>query len=93
MGSSEKRLNLALSTGLERMELHPSLRDNVRLLGEQLGQIMVSDQGSPFLERIERLRGLSKSVHQGDDGARGRLIDEVRELNDDELVSVARAFT
>ena len=57
------------------MELHPSLRDNVRLLGEQLGQIMVSDQGSPFLERIERLRGLSKSVHQGDDGARGRLID------------------
>ena len=75
------------------MELHPSLRDNVRLLGEQLGQIMVSDQGSPFLERIERLRGLSKSVHQGDDGARGRLIAEVRELNDDELVSVARAFT
>ena len=75
------------------MELHPSLRENVRLLGEQLGQIMVSDQGSPFLERIEGLRGLSKSVHQGDDGARASLIDQVRQLNDDELVSVARAFT
>ena len=75
------------------MELHPSLRENVRLLGEQLGQIMVSDQGSAFLERIEGLRGLSKSVHQGDDGARASLIDQVRQLNDDELVSVARAFT
>ena len=75
------------------MELHPSLRENVRLLGEQLGQIMVSDQGSAFLERIEGLRGLSKSVHQGDDGARASLIDQVRQLNDDDLVSVARAFT
>lgn len=74
------------------MELHPSLRENVRLLGEQLGQIMVSDQGSAFLERIERLRGLSKSVHQGNDGARACLIDQVRQLNDDELVLVARAF-
>ena len=74
------------------MELHPLLRENVRLLGEQLGQIMVSDQGSPFLKRIEGLRGLSKSVHQGDDGARACLIDQVRQLNDDELVSVARAL-
>ena len=64
------------------MGLHPSLRENVRLLGEQLGQIMVSDQGSAFLDRIEGLRGLSKSVHQGDDGARS-LTDQVRQLNDD----------
>ncbi len=40
------------------MELHPSLRENVRLLGEQLGQIMVSDQGSAFLERIGAQRAL-----------------------------------
>ena len=75
------------------MELHPSLRDNVRLLGDLLGQIMVSDKGIPFLERIEYLRGLSKSLHLGDLDARRRLIEEVRELNDDELVAVARAFT
>ena len=75
------------------MELHPSLRDNVRLLGDLLGQIMVADKGASFLERIEYLRGLSKSVHQGDEDAREHLRDEVRELNDDELVSVARAFT
>ena len=75
------------------MELHPSLRDNVRLLGEQLGQIMVTDRGGAFLERIERLRSLSKSVHQGEETARDLLIDAVKELDDEELVSVARAFT
>ena len=61
------------------MELHPSLRDNVRLLGDLLGQIMVSDKGIPFLERIEHLRGLSKSLHLGDFDARRRLIEEVRQ--------------
>ena len=55
------------------MELHPSLRDNVRLLGDLLGQIMVSDKGIPFLERIEYLRGLSKSLHLGDLDARETL--------------------
>jgi len=44
MGSGEKRVSLRSSTGLEVMELHLSLRDNVRLLGEQLGQIMVTDR-------------------------------------------------
>ena len=75
------------------MELHPSLRDNVRLLGELLGQIMVTDRGGAFLQRIERLRSLSKSVHQGKETARDLLIDAVKELDDEELVSVARAFT
>ena len=32
------------------MELHPSLRDNVRLLGDLLGQIMVTDRGGAFLD-------------------------------------------
>ena len=42
------------------MELHPSLRDNVRLLGDLLGQIMVTDRGGAFLQRIERLRSGEK---------------------------------
>ena len=37
------------------MELHPSLRDNVRLLGELLGQIMVTDKGGAFLQRDREL--------------------------------------
>ena len=46
-----------------------------------------------FLDRIEYLRGLSKSLHLGDLDARRRLIEEVRELNDEDMVAVARAFT
>ena len=60
----------------------------MHLLSEQLCQLGVSDRGFYFLERVGRLLGLSKTMHQGDDDARGYLINEVRELNDDELVSV-----
>ncbi len=75
------------------MELHPSLRDNVRLLGEQLGEIMVADRGESFLESIEKLRALSKSFQQGDTDARDQLIELVAQLEGETLVSVARAFT
>ena len=75
------------------MELHPSLRENVRLLGEQLGEIMRADQGVDFLETIETLRRLSKAIHQGDQAARQQLIDLVSGLDGDRLVAVARAFT
>ena len=75
------------------MELHPSLRDNVRLLGEQLGQIMVTDRGGAFLERIERLRSLSKSVHQGEETARDLLIDAVKELDDEEFPCCACIYS
>ena len=75
------------------MDLHPSLRENVRLLGEQLGQIMVTDRGLDFLQTIEELRALSKQVHQGNTDARDQLIDAIERLDGDELVAVARAFT
>ena len=75
------------------MELHPSLRDHVRLLGEQLGDIMVADRGAGFLDTVERLRALSKAVHQGDINARAQLIEAVSELEGETLIAVARAFT
>ena len=75
------------------MELHPSLRDNVRLLGELLGQIMVTDRGGAFRSASSGCVVFSKSVHQGKETARDLLIDAVKELDDEELVLVARAFT
>lgn len=67
------------------MELHRSRRGNMILLCGQLVQIMVSDRGGASLGCIERLRGLSKS----EETARDLLIDEVKELEDEELVSRA----
>ena len=75
------------------MELHPSLRENVRLLGEQLGDIMVADRGAAFLDTVEQLRALSKAVHQGDVNARTQLIEAVSKLEGETLIAVARAFT
>lgn len=75
------------------MELHPSLREQVRLLGELLGQIMEADRGSDFLNCVERIRQLSKWIQQGDDDARQRLADELSAMDDEALYFVGRAFT
>ena len=75
------------------MELHPSLRDNVRLLGELLGQIMVTDRGGAFLSASSGCVVFPNLFTRRKETARDLLIDAVKELDDEELVSVARAFT
>ena len=63
------------------MELHPS-KENVRLARELLSQILVTDRSGVLLERIGRLRSLSKSVLQGEETGRDLLIDAGRDSGD-----------
>ena len=39
---------------------HKKLRDDVRLLGELLGEALRRDEGMPHYERVERVRALAK---------------------------------
>jgi phosphoenolpyruvate carboxylase len=73
-------------------DLHESLRDNVRILGDNLGQTIAADLGDDFVERIERIRALAKKGQQGDLAARRELIDYLRDLPDSDLLPVTRAF-
>ncbi|GAB3488706.1 phosphoenolpyruvate carboxylase [Marinomonas epiphytica] len=67
-----------------------SLRENVRLLGDCLGETMSNHLGEGFLEKVENIRQLSKDGRQtGDSSA---LIAALEDLDDGEIVSVARAF-
>ena len=40
-------------------DLHEDLRDNVRMLGDYLGQTIEDHKGRQFLDKIERIRNLS----------------------------------
>ncbi len=71
---------------------YASLRANVSFLGRLLGETVAAAQGSDFLALIERIRGLSKSAREGDSGARGALPALLRNLDESQLVPVARAF-
>ena len=73
-------------------ELHPSLRDNVRMLGELLGHSIEEHLGKGFLNKIEAIRTAAKEDRNGSVEPSGALLTLLSEMSDDELVPVTRAF-
>ena len=71
---------------------YAGLRGNVSLLGRILGDTVASAEGDSFLALIERIRGLSKGAREGGKQEREALLEELRGLDNDQLVPVARAF-
>ena len=63
-----------------------AVREDVRLLGDLLGQVLVEQEGEELLEDVERVRALSRS------GRRAELRAAVAELPDERQASVLRAF-
>ena len=72
---------------------YSSLRGNVSFLGRLLGETIADAEGNDFLELIERIRVLSKSSREGENGAGDELLEVLKNLRNDELVPVARAFS
>ena len=70
-----------------------TLRDNVRMLGECLGQTIQNHLGEPFLKKIETIRTLAKSGRSGKSVQHLELLSELESLSEDEMLPVSRAFT
>lgn len=73
-------------------DLHESLRDNVRILGDGLGRTIADDLGPGFVARIETIRGLAKRGRSGEQAGQQELIDYLRRLPEKDLLPVTRAF-
>ena len=74
-------------------ELHPELRENVRLLGELLGQNIKEHLGQEFLDKVEAIRSTAKLDREESSGdASQELVVLLEDLGDDEMFFVARAF-
>lgn len=69
------------------------LKQEVRRLGEMLGQVMASLDGPEVLTLEEEIRSLSKARRAGDPEAEGRLVDLIEGLSLDQSWAVCRAFT
>ena len=69
------------------------LRSNVSLLGRLLGETIASAEGDDFLALIETIRTRSKAARGGSDEDRQALLDTLANLDNSELVPVARAFS
>ncbi|PIE43396.1 MAG: phosphoenolpyruvate carboxylase [Gammaproteobacteria bacterium] len=73
------------------VELHPALRDNVRMLGSLLGESIENHLGSGFLEKIEAIRKASKAGRT-ESGTSEELLRLLGSLSEEELLPVTRAF-
>jgi phosphoenolpyruvate carboxylase len=70
------------------------LIDDIRLLGRLLGDVIREQEGRVAYELIEKIRQLSVSFHRHDDAVADRTLKRVlRNLTDEQAVSVIRAFT
>ncbi|MBU2896946.1 phosphoenolpyruvate carboxylase [Vibrio hepatarius] len=73
-------------------EKYSALRSNVSMLGHLLGNTIKDAHGDTLLEKVETIRKLSKSALAGNQSDRENLIDEIKNLPDDQLTPVAHAF-
>ncbi|WP_447556269.1 phosphoenolpyruvate carboxylase [Vreelandella sp. EE22] len=73
-------------------DLHESLRENVRILGDSLGRTIADDLGQGFVDKIETIRAHAKQGRQGDTLQQRALIEYLRELPESDLLPVTRAF-
>src|SRR5215471_15332672 len=69
-----------------------ALRNDVRLLGNLLGETLRQQEGQPLYETVERVRALSKSGRAGNAEDFDALERVLRELPLEQALTVARAF-
>jgi len=71
-----------------------ALRDDIRLLGRLLGDVLRHYEGDAMFERIEQIRQTSTRFGRHGDPADGRQLDRLlKKLDRDATVSVVRAFS
>lgn len=74
-------------------EQYSAMRSNVSTLGKLLGDTIKDTLGEHILDRVEKIRKLSKSSRAGNDVDRQELLSTLQNLSNDELLPVARAFS
>lgn len=73
-------------------EIDARLREDVHQLGELLGNTISTQHGAAFLDKIERIRKGAKAARKGSQQGAEQLSATLNQLDDDELLPVARAF-
>lgn len=72
-------------------DIHAPLRDDVRLLGELLGDTLREQVDETLYDKVESIRALAKQARSSGDWQ--SLVELMSELPDHDLVPVVRAFS
>lgn len=73
---------------------HSALRQDIRLLGKTLGEVIRDCDGRAIYETIEKLRRAAVKFRREGDATQGPVLERsIRRLGDEQVNSVARAFS
>lgn len=72
--------------------LPETLRENVRLLGELLGETIHAHEGSELFTKVESIRKLGKAINLAESGDSAPLVAMLGSLNDKDILPIVRAF-
>jgi phosphoenolpyruvate carboxylase len=73
-------------------QLPETLRENVHLLGDLLGETIKTHEGNDVFKHAEAIRNLSKQLTQSPDSDPTPLIDLLSKLPDEAILPISRAF-
>ena len=71
--------------------LDPDLKENVRLLGNLLSDVIEQDLGTAFIDKIVNIRTLAKQA-RAEQAHPADLIEYLQHLPDDDITPITRAF-
>lgn len=80
------------SVTLPQEHIPGRLRYRVRVLGDLLGETMAEQYGQDFVDKIEEIRGQAKRSRLNPGSQTTQLPGVLKNLHDEDLASVARAF-
>jgi phosphoenolpyruvate carboxylase len=69
-----------------------SLRFNVRMLGELLGDTLLENHGPELFRKVEEIRRLGKEVNRSDSNDATPLTKALSQLEDKDILPIARSF-
>lgn len=72
--------------------LPETLREHVRLLGELLGETLLQHEGPSIYRKVEEIRTLGKAINNGDTMDPQPLVNLLSQLEDTDVLPIARAF-
>lgn len=73
-------------------KLPETLRENVRLLGELLGETIHTHEGPELFTKVENIRKLGKAINSAENGDSAPLVTMLEGLNDADILPIVRAF-
>ncbi|MEY8204776.1 MAG: phosphoenolpyruvate carboxylase [Bermanella sp.] len=72
--------------------LDSALKENVRLLGDLLSEVIEADRGADFVEKIVHIRTLAKQARASQQTTPIELIHALNRLANDDITPITRAF-